>query len=312
VIINGYTQRAYLQGLLAAHRARVPTALRLDSIAPFRGEERPARDLAKRLLYSAVLWHAFDLFLGVGSLTLDFLRQAGIPEERTGLFPYSIDVDDFRQRSRLLPEERRELRHKLLSPGSAESGEPIVLSLAKFGEREAPWDLLRAFAQETGTARPNVERDSASPERPWLILAGDGPLRPYLEAFAHDRGIDRVRFPGYIPYPELPALYAACDLFVHPAREERWGVSVAEALACGLPVVTSSRVGAAHDLIRPGANGFTYEAGDAIDLARRIEDALALPRMGVEAESTTILARWDYTAAWRAILNATDRALQRR
>jgi glycosyltransferase involved in cell wall biosynthesis len=133
-----------------------------------------------------------------------------------------------------------------------------------------------------------------------------------LEAFAHDRGLDRVRFPGYIPYLELPALYAACDLFVHPAREERWGVSVAEALACGLPVVTSSRVGAAYDLIHPGANGFTYEAGDVTDLAQRIDQALSLPRTGVEAESAAILARWDYAATWRAIVEAAGRTLQRR
>src|SRR6185295_16395131 len=104
-----------------------------------------------------------------------------------------------------------------------------------------------------------------------------------------------------VPYPDLPALYGAADLFVHPAREERWGVSVAEALACGLPVVASSRVGAAYDLVRPGENGFTYEAGDGDGLAQRIEAALRLDPAAVAATSAEILARWDYAATWRSI-----------
>jgi glycosyltransferase involved in cell wall biosynthesis len=117
-----------------------------------------------------------------------------------------------------------------------------------------------------------------------------------------------VRFPGYIPYPELPALYAAADLFVHPAREERWGVSVQEALACGLPVVASSRVGAAFDLIQPGGNGFVYEAGDEEGLIQRIADALILPPERVRSASAPILALWDYAASWRSLLESASRA----
>ena len=118
-----------------------------------------------------------------------------------------------------------------------------------------------------------------------------------------------MRFPGYVPYPELPALYAAADLFVHPAREERWGVSVQEALACGLPVVASSRVGAAFDLIQPGGNGFVYEAGDEDGLSRRIVDALALPAERIRTANAPILALWDYAASWQGLLEAASRTV---
>ena len=171
---------------------------------------------------------------------------------------------------------------------------PLVLALAKFNEREAPWDLLRAF-------------DRLRDREIWLVLAGDGPERADLEGTVEASGLNRVRFPGYVPYPELPALYGASDLFVHPAREERWGVSVQEALACGLPVIASSRVGAGVDLVEPGRNGFLYEAGWEGELARRVEDALALPREGVRTASGEILSRWDYAAAWRNLLEAAQR-----
>jgi glycosyltransferase involved in cell wall biosynthesis len=290
VIINGYTQRPYLLAALAARRAGIATGLRLDSVL---WSSRPLRAAAKRLLFAAGLTRLFDLFFATGSLTLDYLRFFGVPAERTALFPYAVDVEWFRSRSALSPDERAALRGRLGSPGIP-PGAKLLLAVTKLSPREAPWDLLRAFGR------------SGAPDR-WLAIAGDGPARPELEAFARDRRLDRVRFLGYVPYPDLPALYAAADLFLHPVAEERWGVSVAEALACGLPVITSSRVGAARDLIAAGHNGFTYPAGDDAALAGRIEEALLFDPGAVQAENRAILARWDYTATWRSLVQAARR-----
>jgi glycosyltransferase involved in cell wall biosynthesis len=288
LIANGYTQGTYRLGARIARRAGVPVALRLDSVL---WDTSYYRNLAKRLLFATYMKRTYDLFLGTGSLTLDYLRAFGVPRERTGLFPYAVDVESFAERSRLAPAERAAFRERLGVPAGAR----VVLGLAKFNPREAPWDLLRAFARR-------------KEEDVWLVLAGDGPARPALEDFARANGRSRVRFPGYVPYPELPALYAASDLFVHAAREERWGVSVQEALACGLPVVASSRVGAAYDLIEVGGNGFIYPAGDDTMLAHRIGEALALDPEQARRRSGGILARWDYAATWRHLLNAADRA----
>ena len=287
LIANGYTQPLYRLGTRIARRGGVATALRLDSVL-FDGS--PVRDLAKRLLFATYMKRTYDLFLGVGSLTLEYLRAFGVPAERTGLFPYAVDVEAFRSRSVLSQPERTAVRERLGVPAGAR----VVLSLAKLSPREAPWDLLRAFAR-------------LDQEDLWLVLAGDGPERAALERAAGPR----VRFPGYVPYPELPALYAAADLFVHPAREERWGVSVQEALACGLPVVASSRVGAAFDLVQPGGNGFLYPAGDDGELAGRLGDALALPPERVRRTSAAILAEWDYAAVWRGLLETAGRAVGR-
>jgi glycosyltransferase involved in cell wall biosynthesis len=284
LIANGYTQPLYRLGARIAKRAGIAIALRLDSVL---WDTSWTRNLAKRILFATYMKRTYDLFLGVGSLTLDYLRAFGVPRERTGLFPYAVDVESFAERSRLSPEGRAAFRERLSVPAEAR----VVLGLAKFNEREAPWDLLHAFAH---VQDPDV----------WLVLAGDGPARSALEASAGR--LARVRFPGYIPYPDLPALYAASDLFVHPAREERWGVSVQEALACGLPVVASSRVGAGYDLIEVGENGFVYPAGDGERLAHRVGEALALDPERVRRRSAAVLAAWDYTATWRNLLRATE------
>jgi glycosyltransferase involved in cell wall biosynthesis len=234
----------------------------------------------------------YDLFLGVGSLTLEYLAACGVPPGRRGLFPYAIDVEQFRALSarwRLSPEERAAARARL---GLA-AGEQAVLAVAKLSPREAPWDLLDALPRLPAAVR--------------LLVAGDGPSRAEVERRAAALGPGRVRLLGYVPYGELPALYAAADLFVHPASEERWGVSVAEALACGLPAVASTRVGAAYDLLRQGANGWLYPAGDAAQLARRAGQALALDPREVAAVNREVLAGWDYQASWRHLLDAAGR-----
>ena len=277
LIVNGYTRRVYLLAALLARKAKVPAALRLDSVS------WSGSPMAKRILYALALRRLYSLFFAVGGRTLEFLREMGVPPERAAIFSYTVDVEHFREHSRLA--DRAAVRARLGVPDEAK----LVLSLAKFNEREAPWDLLRAFQR--------LSQDT------WLVLAGDGPARAELEREAGPR----VRFPGYVPYPELPALYAAADLFVHPAREERWGVSVQEALACGLPVIASSRVGAASDLIEPGGNGFPYDAGDEAGLAARIAEALALPTERVREASDRILSRWDYAAMWSHILEAASR-----
>jgi glycosyltransferase involved in cell wall biosynthesis len=290
VIVNGYTRRLYVLAAALARVRGIPVALRLDS-ALF--ETPPPRAAAKRILFELYLKPMYSLFFGVGSLTLDYLRFFGVPERRTALFPYAVDVAAFHRGSDLSAEKRAMERARLGIPENAR----VLLSVAKLNEREAPWDLVRAFARR-------YENDR------WLVIAGDGPERGALETFVRERGLRRVLFLGYVPYLELPALYAVSDLFLHPAREERWGVSVQEAMACGLPVITSSRVGAGRDLIQPGKNGAVYEAGEAGgdgELARRIDEVLRLDPAAVRKQNRWILEDWDYTATWRHLLRAAGR-----
>jgi glycosyltransferase involved in cell wall biosynthesis len=288
VIVNGWTRRPYLATARAARRLGLPTALRIDRVL-FPGEPPPG--VIRRRLVGSLLARRFDLFLTTGSLGAAFLCGAGVAATRIARFPYAVDHGEFARRAREATSDRSARRERW----GAASADRIVLALAKFSEREAPWDLLDA-----------ASRRAAAPIR-W-VLAGDGPERPALAGEIARRGLDRVVLPGYVPYPELPSVYAAADLFVHPAREERWGVSIAEALACGLPVVASDRVGAAHDLIEASGNGELYRAGDAGALAAAIDRALALPEARVRGVSATRLTGFGLEATWHGLVEAARRA----
>lgn len=72
------------------------------------------------------------------------------------------------------------------------------------------------------------------PQNYELIIAGEGPLRQYLESIAPER----VKFLGKIEEKEKVKTYNQADVFVYPSKKEGFGLSILEALACGLPVIT--------------------------------------------------------------------------
>jgi len=80
------------------------------------------------------------------------------------------------------------------------------------------------------------------PENYLLVLVGDGPERPIVETLTHELNLERrvLRF-DHVPYSDLPKYYSAADVFVLPSidRGEAFGLVVVEAMACGVPVVTT-------------------------------------------------------------------------
>lgn len=284
LIINGYTAWPYLAALAIARMRGIRTGLRMDSVLYNAGR---GRRFVKRVVI-AVLSRLHDRFFATGSLARDYLLHFGVEASRIALFPYTVDTAYFASQTSRRRAQRAAMRRQLGIPVDA----CVLLAIAKFNRREAPWDLLSALE---GLDRPKV----------WTVLVGDGELRAALRARVEAQRLQRVVFAGYVPYAELVSYYTMADAFVHAAANEPWGVSVHEAIACGLPVVASSRVGAAYDLIRPGRNGFVYEAGDAGELRARLGTMIDDPDAEKVARANReVLERWNYATAWSELLEA--------
>src|SRR5439155_18234313 len=96
-----------------------------------------------------------------------------------------------------------------------------------------------------------------------VVMAGSGEIEAELRGFCAEHELNNVTFTGFVNQSELPALYAAADVFVLPSgADEHWGLAVNEAMCAGLPVVVSREVGCVPDLVRDGVNGFTPCVGD--------------------------------------------------
>ena len=105
-----------------------------------------------------------------------------------------------------------------------------------------------------------------------VVLGGDGPARPGLERQAADLGVD-VRFLGFLDREELPAFYAALDIFAFPSPVETQGIVAMEANACGTPVV-GANAGALSNTVVDGETGYHFESGDIDDFRTTIQRAL--------------------------------------
>ena len=102
-----------------------------------------------------------------------------------------------------------------------------------------------------------------------LIVVGDGPERAVVEAALAPAG-DRVVYAGERPVEALPAIYAACDLYVWPAVHEAYGMALLEAQAAGTAVV-AGRVRGVPDVVEEGAGGMLAPEGDPVALAGLID-----------------------------------------
>jgi glycosyltransferase involved in cell wall biosynthesis len=108
-----------------------------------------------------------------------------------------------------------------------------------------------------------------------LLVVGDGERRAALEAMARDLGLSpRVHFLGW--RDDLEAILPELDMVICCSRNEGTPVAVIEAMAAGVPVL-STDVGGVGDLLTHGETGWLVPAGDPAGLARGIRDLLADP-----------------------------------
>jgi glycosyltransferase involved in cell wall biosynthesis len=129
--------------------------------------------------------------------------------------------------------------------------------------------------------------------RTHLALIGDGPHRGFLEQLF--TGMP-VTFTGYLNGMELAEAYASADVFVFPSRHESFGLVLAEAIASGLPVV-SSRVGGAEDVIQHGETGYIFDVDDFHGLREHVwalvADCERRRAMGIKARKVAETLGWD-------------------
>ena len=229
-------------------------------------------------------WHP------VGEQAHAYLRAISGTQRPCYRFAYAVDNDWFAEHA---AEALRERPRFLANQGWPQDAH-VILGIMKWNDREDPLTLVTAFRLLL-PVQPQAR----------LILIGDGPLRPAVELACQSLG-SAVLMPGYVPYSHLPTWYGLADVFVHPSPDEPWGVSVNEAMACGLPVIAAMGVGAAHELIVDGENGRIVPNRDPRALACALEQLLRDKTLAsVWGERChAVVGEWSYTQTIRAFEQA--------
>lgn len=288
VVVSGYFPLYHLFIAVCARLKGVRLGLRSD--ATLRTYRSGVKSIVKRLLMPWIM-KLYSVGYPTGSLAGKYLVHYGFPENRLFRFPYAVDNHYLEARYRRYRARRERLRN-IFGIGLDSF---VVLGVLKLVEREDPMTLLLGFDKLRKTY-PMAH----------LVLVGDGPMKKELETTFREKNIPNVHFPGYVVYSRLASFYAIADVFVHPPLREPWGVSVNEAMACGLPVVLADTVGSHVDLVKPGKTGFVFEKENAESLAKCLvelnSDRERCQSMGEQARR--LIADWSYDCIVESLLSA--------
>ena len=200
---------------------------------------------------------------------------------------------------------RRHLRYipngidltRFAAPARPPSAVPVIGTVAALRPEKNLARLIRAFAGV----------HAQTPCR--LVIAGDGPQRPALQALAQELGIaGAVAFPGHVS--DTPAMYNGFDIFALSSDTEQMPLSLLEAMAAGLPVAATD-VGDVRTMLAPDNAAFVVSAAGDAPLAAALAALLADPRrrdrIG-QANRRRAEAEFDEQkmfAAWQALLAGT-------
>lgn len=192
----------------------------------------------------------------------------GMPEDRIAVHLTGVDLDLFS------PVDRSAAKSALGVDG------PLLVSAGALIPLKGQALVIEALA-----ALPGVT----------LLLVGDGPERPALEARAAACGVaDRVRFLGNRPHAELPTLLGAADALVLPSQREGLANVWVEALACGTPLVITDVGGASEVVDRPEAGRLI--ARNAAAIAAGVREVLAAAPAQAAARQCALRFSWSRNA----------------
>jgi N-acetyl-alpha-D-glucosaminyl L-malate synthase BshA len=207
--------------------------------------------------FAPVVTHAINASDGVTAVS-DYLRNethARFDVEREiEVIPNFVDTERF---------TRQEKGH--FKQAICPHGEKLLIHVSNFREVKRARDVVRVFHRlhEEG-------RDGGGPGVK-LLLVGDGPDRPAAEALARELGVyGDVRFLG--KQEPVEEILSIADVFLMPSGSETFGLAALEAMACGVPVV-SSDIGGLPELNIEGETGFLCDLADIdclTDATRRI------------------------------------------
>ncbi len=256
-LVHCHSTKAGLLGRVAARIAGTPAVLFTAHGWPFAGSWWPPIIRALLALAERAAARFTTTIICVSRHDRETALQAGIgPSGRLEVIPNGIAPDPW------LPDPW--LADAVPDQGNKRAGEPCTaVMVGRFKAPKDPVTLVNAWARVGASHR--------------LLLVGDGPMRPEVEALILKQGLDgRVAVLG--ARDDVPVLLRAADIFVLSSRWEGMPLAVIEAMMSGLPVVATD-VGGVSEAVVHGETGFLVPMGDPDALALALDRLLADPAL---------------------------------
>jgi len=236
---------------------------------------------------------AFDGYFAASNACIEYMVSMGAARERVWLMPQIADNDFFANGSARYRPVRDDVKREL-----GIHTPYLILFVGQLIPRKGVLTLLDAF-RDIASLRNDVS----------LMLVGKGPLREELRARGVAYGLqERFFIQDYASQTLLPKYYALADVFVLPSLYDAFGVVVSEAMACGLPIVTTYTVGATSNIVQDGVNGFIVPPQQPKPLAEALLKIIGddARRASMSAESRRIIAGWNVDVSAQNFLRCME------
>jgi glycosyltransferase involved in cell wall biosynthesis len=258
VTYTGYANVSFWILAAAAKFSRTPLLSSTDAHSLRSPHTNRWKLWAKRFCLPFI-YRVCDVVLAPSEATARFVQSLGFPAKNIVMTPAAVDNDWWARQADLI--DKRAVRRRLGIPENAH----VFLFCSKLQPWKRPEDALRAFAKLGNSEAV-------------LVFAGDGPLRPELEAEARALAVsNRTIFLGFVNQSQLPELFRSSDVLLLTSGYDGCPLVVCEAMACGCPVILSDAIPGRFDIVRQGTTGFIYPCGDVEALAAVLREIIARP-----------------------------------
>jgi glycosyltransferase involved in cell wall biosynthesis len=238
LVVGGWDQPAYLEAFALRRRMAGAFAWWVEStVRDRRGNLTAVRQSKRRLVEAA------DAIVVPGRASAEYVRGLGAGDGRVFVAPNAVDNGFYATRA-----EDRSSRTgpvRFLFVGRLEAGKGVLPLLDA-------WAGVRAEAE--------------------LTLVGEGSLGERIRERVARASMPPVRVTGHLDREGIAEQYARADVFVFPSVSDPWGLVINEAMASGLPVVTTTAPGGVDDLVVDGENGIVVAPFDAGSLRAAMDD----------------------------------------
>lgn len=241
IIMNGYSHRAEIKAIRYMSKHHIKFGLLING-GVIKKETCLKRKYKKSLVSKA------SYYLSPSKASNEYLKYYGAKEENIYNYPYS---NLFRNEI-VAPsiEEIKKTREKYHLPLETR----IFINPSQFINRKNNIELFSFFKDK----------------KDHLVLVGDGPLKKQYEVYIKEHKLDNVHLLPFLKKKELLELYKACTAHITLSKQDIFGHTILEALACSLPVISSNKVVSALEYIKDGYNGYVVD----IDNKEEIEKAI--------------------------------------
>ena len=248
IIIGCYSTIIGIRTIMYLKRKKINFVISADGGMIKNDERKIMYNLKKYLIGSAKYW------LSTGKNTNEYLKYYGAKESGIYLYPFSSIKDSYIQ-NKLNKSEIKALKKE-----NNIKEEKIILSVGRFIFRKG-FDVLINVMK-------NLDKNIG------LYIVGGNPTEEYMKIVEENK-LNNVHFIEFKNQEELENYYRVADVFVFPTRGDIWGLVINEAMAKGLPIITTNKCVAGLELIEDGKNGFIVPVDNIEELKNAIEKIIS-------------------------------------